>query len=86
MEFKKCERCGCFFTSPDMVCHNCIQKDKAEMNQLKNYFDINPNVEVTSLNAISIQTGISEKNLNRYMQDKNSDISSIVNNHLNIQL
>ena len=85
MEFKRCERCGCFFTSPDMVCHNCISKDKADVNKLKNFFEINPNMEVNSLNSISTETGISEKNLNRYMQDKNSDIYHIVNNHLNIK-
>ncbi len=84
MEFKKCERCGCFFVSQDNVCYNCITKDRAEINMLKNYFDINPNIEANSLNALSIQTGISEKNLNRYIQDKNSDISDLVNNHLNM--
>lgn len=84
MEFKKCERCGCFFVSQDNVCYNCITKDRAEINMLRNYFDINPNIEANSLNALSIQTGISEKNLNRYIQDKNSDISDLVNNHLNM--
>ena len=86
MEFKKCERCGCFFSSPDMVCHNCISKDKAEINQLKNFFAINPNLETNNLNTLSIQTGISEKNLNRYMQDKNSNILNMINDHLNIEL
>ena len=45
MEFKKCERCGCFFVSQDNVCYNCITKDRAEINMLRNYFDINPNIE-----------------------------------------
>ena len=86
MEFKKCERCGCFFISQDNVCHNCITKDKAEINQLKTFFDINPNVQANNLNDLSLQLGISEKNLNRYMQNKNLDISNIINKHLDINL
>ena len=82
MEFKKCERCGCFFVSQDMVCQNCISKDKAEQNHLRNFFEINPNLEANNLNTLSVQTGISEKNLNRYIQDESLDIANIVNNHL----
>lgn len=78
MEFKKCERCGCFFTSENMVCFNCIQKDKAEINKLKNYFDINPSIEANNLNIISIQTGISEKNLNRYIQNNDLEINNFL--------
>ena len=75
MEFKKCERCGCFFTSSDMVCCNCIQKDKADINKLKSFFDVNSNIETNNLNVLSIQTGISEKNLNRYIQNGNIEIN-----------
>ena len=32
MEFKRCSRCGCFFTSNDDVCCNCLSKDKFEMS------------------------------------------------------
>ena len=33
MEFKKCERCGCFFASNDNVCYNCLTKDRFEMSK-----------------------------------------------------
>lgn len=64
MDFKKCERCGCFFVSNDNICCNCAPKDKFEISQLKNYFENNQ--EENSINNISIATGISIKNLNRY--------------------
>ncbi len=78
MEFKKCERCGCFFTSNDNVCFNCMQKDKAEINKLKNYFDINTNVEVNNINFLSIETGISQKNLNRYIDNNTFNINDFL--------
>lgn len=85
MNFKKCERCGCFFTSANDVCPKCTPKDIFEMEQLKNY--LNGNIQVDSINDISTNTGISVKNINRYLNstnfaniingtnDKNKDIS-----------
>lgn len=68
MEFKKCERCGCFFLSDSAVCENCSPKDSFEMTRLKNYFE-SENYS-NSINAISIDTGISVKNLNRYLENE----------------
>ena len=65
MEFKKCERCGCFFASEDAVCVNCLSKDKLEMSKLKDYF--NKENYSNSISAISIDTGITVRNLNRYL-------------------
>ena len=67
MEFKKCERCGCFYASNDNVCYNCLTKDKYEMSKFKNYINENNLSEINSLNEISSQTGISNKNLNRFL-------------------
>lgn len=80
MEFKKCERCGCFFTSNDNVCYNCLTKDRFEMSKFKNYVEENNISNVSSLNDLSIQTGISSKNLNRFLgyEDFN-DIASQIN-------
>ena len=64
MEFKKCERCGCFFTSNDNVCYNCLTKDRYEMSKFKDFINENNLNEINSLNYISTQTGISQKNLN----------------------
>lgn len=67
MEFKKCERCGCFFTSNDNVCYNCLTKDRYEMSKFKDFINENNLNEINSLNYISTQTGISQKNLNRFL-------------------
>ena len=63
MEFKKCQRCGCFFVSEDNVCHNCMAKDRADSIKLQNYLE--EHVTPSSLEEISIDTGISLKNLSR---------------------
>ena len=80
MEFKKCERCGCFYTSNDSVCYNCLTKDKYEMSKFKNYINENNLSEINSLNEISSQTGISNKNLNRFLGYEDfSDIANQIN-------
>lgn len=64
MNFKKCLRCGCFFSSVDDICPNCAPKDNFEMNKLKNFLE---DSEMNcSMETISYDTGISMKNLNRY--------------------
>ena len=75
MEFKKCDRCGCFFVSQDSVCQNCMPKDRNEINRLKDFFESSS--ETYSINALSVNTGISEKNINRYLNL--SDFSNITN-------
>jgi len=83
MEFKKCERCGCFFLSNYNVCENCSPKDSFEMSQLKNYFE-SENYS-NSINSISVDTGISVKNLNRYFENEEfSNLSSKL--HIGINL
>lgn len=74
MEFKKCERCGCFFASNDNVCYNCLTKDRFEMSKFKNFIEENNINQINSLSDLSIQTGISQKNLNRFLgyEDFNS--------------
>lgn len=74
MEVKRCARCGSFLTSYDTICISCSNKDKSEIQSLKNYFDQN-NGSYT-LKELSIHTGITEKNLNRYMS--NEDFSPYV--------
>lgn len=67
MEFKRCERCGCFFTSSDNICSNCLCKDNVDILKLKDYFNDNENIP--SFESLSLSTGISEKNLIRYLQN-----------------
>ena len=66
MEAVKCARCGAFYTNGGNVCSKCSDKDNFELNTFKNFVETN-GVEVKSLNQVSISTGISEKNLNRFL-------------------
>jgi len=76
MDFKKCNRCGCFFISEDDVCCNCKVKDKADTIKLQNF--IEEHGVPSSLEELSIGTGISIKNLNRFGEIQNLD--GIINN------
>ena len=67
MEFKKCERCGSFFCSNDIVCGNCLVKERFEISKFKSYIDDNNIESINSLNNIAIETGISPKSLNRFL-------------------
>lgn len=68
MNFKKCLRCGCFFSSVDDICPNCAPKDNFEMSKLKNF--LTNQIEDPSVADISRDTGIDESNINRFMNDK----------------
>ena len=64
MEFKKCNRCGGFFAAEGNVCSKCSNKDALELSTFKNYIEENG---LSSLDAMSVGTGISVKNINRFM-------------------
>lgn len=68
MEVKRCIRCGNFVTSGDDLCINCSNKDKLDIQKLKNYFEDNENTY--TIRELSANTGISEKNLERYMENQ----------------
>lgn len=74
MELNKCKRCGAFFVSNNHVCPNCEPKDNAELFKLKTFLSENdcPN----TMESLASNTGISVKNLNRYLEQK--DFSSYV--------
>ena len=69
MNFNKCGRCGCFFVSEGNVCPSCAPKDVSEMAKLNNYFTENDST--ISVKDLSYATGISVKNLSRFVSDKN---------------
>ena len=80
MEFRKCDRCGCFFASNDNVCHNCLTKERFEMSKFKTYIEEDNISDINSLNELSIGTGLSGKTLNRFLsQEDFSDIASQIN-------
>ena len=65
MEFNKCSRCGNFFISNDDVCPKCKTKDTLEFETFKSY--IAENGLNNNLDTLSNETGISVKNINRYL-------------------
>lgn len=67
MDFKKCPRCGNFFHSDLNVCQKCTTNESLDIQKLKNYFEENVGSQDYTMQEISVQTGISSRNLNRYM-------------------
>ena len=65
MELNRCSRCGNFYVSDGNVCPKCSTKDVAEFSTFKSY--VQENGLENSLNKISGETGISTKNLNRFL-------------------
>lgn len=68
MELKKCARCGCFFASANDVCCNCEEKDKQDIYNLNNYIVSSP-ID-TSIESLSFNTGVSAKNISRFIENK----------------
>ena len=66
MELKRCVRCGKFYASDVEVCQDCEKKDFADLSKLKGFFADNY-VSGVSRMEISASTGISARNLNRYL-------------------
>ncbi|MBP3708460.1 MAG: hypothetical protein J6J36_07725 [Clostridia bacterium] len=69
MNLNKCERCGCFYVTEGNVCPSCAPKDTNEMSKLNNYFT--ENAAPITINELSTATGISQKNLSRFISEKN---------------
>lgn len=86
MNFNKCERCGCFFVTDQNVCPKCEPKENFEMQQLKNYLSTHT---TSTVEDISTNTGISERNLDRFLkQDEFAQLmqSSNLNNNIKMNL
>lgn len=67
MEIKRCVRCGSLHTTENEVCRECIVKDNAEVMKLKGV--LSEGLEFgTTKQDLAIKTGITAKNLNRYLQ------------------
>ena len=65
MEVSRCYRCGSFYTNGGYVCAKCTDKENIELSKFRSF--ILENDEIHSLNQISFQTGIPEKNLNHFL-------------------
>lgn len=67
MEIKRCVRCGSLHTTENEVCRECVVKDNVEVIKLKGV--LSEGLEVgTTKQDLAIKTGITPKNLNRYLQ------------------
>ena len=66
MELKRCVRCGKFYASDVDVCKECEKKDLSDMSKLKVFFAENYVTGISKM-EISASTGISARNLNRYL-------------------
>ena len=67
MEFKKCVRCGCFFTSSNNICCNCESKDRYDIAKINNI--IEENDTFNSIEELSSLTGVNLNNLNRFISN-----------------
>ncbi|MBR1653334.1 MAG: hypothetical protein IJ690_00040 [Clostridia bacterium] len=67
MEFNKCPQCGSFFAYSGKMCPNCANKDNTRIQKLENYL-LNYSVPDT-VEELSANTGIPEKDLNRYINE-----------------
>lgn len=67
MDFRKCPRCGSFYHSDCEVCQNCKTNENLDVQKLRNYFEENGVGMGTTVQEISVQTGINSRNLNRYL-------------------
>ena len=84
MNFNKCERCGCFFVTDQNVCPKCEPKENFEMQQLKNYLSTHT---TSTVEDISTNTGISERNLDRFLkQDEFAQLMQPANLNNNIKM
>lgn len=84
MNFNKCERCGCFFVTDQNVCPKCEPKENFEMQQLKNYLSTHT---TSTVEDISTNTGISERNLDRFLkQDEFAQLLQSANLNNNIKM
>ena len=86
MELNKCSRCGAFFVSGNNVCPNCEVRDSAEIFKLKSFLEEN-DYTGSSIEDLSCNTGISVKNLNRFLEHKDfKEITSKLDTSINVDV
>ena len=72
MELNKCSRCGAFHANESDVCPKCAGKDILELSTFKTYIAENG---VASVDTIATQTGITQKNINRFIDYQGIELS-----------
>ncbi len=82
MNFNKCLRCGCFFSSEDQVCPNCQTRDEVDKKLIRNFLADNDIPE--SVESLAFQSGVNIKNINRFMQSQ--EFSSLKDSFNNTEI
>ena len=77
MDLNKCSRCGAFHSNVGDVCPKCSNKDNLELSTFKSYIEENG---ISSIDTIAAQTGISQKNINRFINYQGIEIPNAENN------
>ena len=67
VEARKCVRCGCMYISETEVCGKCQRKDGSDIYRLKGFFENQNMEEGMTQGELSIATGITNKNLSRFL-------------------
>lgn len=67
VEARKCVRCGCMYISETEVCGKCQTRDGADLYKLKGFIENQIFGEEITQNELSKATGITEKNLSRFL-------------------
>jgi len=76
MELNRCSRCGAFHANESEICPKCVEKDNLELSTFKSYIEENG---VSSIDTIATQTGIAQKNVNRFINNQGIEIPETQN-------
>ena len=79
MELNKCSRCGAFHTNQGDVCPKCVNKDNLELSKFISYIEENG---FSSIDTIATQTGIAQKNINRFVSYQDFELIDNENQNL----
>lgn len=79
MELNRCSRCGAFYTNGGDICPKCSSKDNLELSTFKSYIEENG---FSSIDTIATQTGIAQKNVNRFINYEGIQIPENQNENL----
>ena len=79
MELNKCSRCGAFHASELDVCAKCAGRDNLEYSKFKSYIEENG---CSSIDTIATQTGIAQKNVNRFINLEGIEVPEKANENL----
>lgn len=79
MELNRCNRCGAFHAGENDVCPKCAEKDSFELSTFKSYIEENG---FSSIETIATETGIAQKNVNRFIGYQGIEIPEKQNENL----